>query len=394
MGVVPSVPESTSESVQKNNNSLLAEIEARKLAESLLLSTLNSTADGILVVNHAGKIISYNRRFKELWRIPDEILASYNDDQAIAFVLSQLKSPEDFLKKVQELYSRPNDESMDLLEFKDGRVFERYSRPQELEGRSIGRVWSFRDVTKYKEVENKLRQHMLELEQFAYVASHDLKEPLRTISAYVQLLARKCEQNLDAESLQYVNRIVDGASRMHSLVEDLLTYARLGSGAEGLSPVNADNVLKEVIRMLGSVIQKRGVTIHAKKLPSIIANETQLGQVFQNLIDNAIKFNKSSHPEIRIGVERAKDKYIFSFCDNGIGIEPKFTKRIFGIFQRLHTSNEYSGTGIGLALCKKIIERHGGAIWAESEAKKGTTFFFTLPSDEGNMFAPSTTTRH
>lgn len=218
-----------------------------------------------------------------------------------------------------------------------------------------------------------------ELEQFAYVASHDLQEPLRIVSSYVQLIARRYKDKLDADANDFIGYAVDGANRMQILINDLLTYSRIGMHGKDFEPTDCEAVLKRTLDSLQLMIKETGAIVKHDPLPTIIADDLQLGQLFQNLISNAIKFRNEQPPYINISVEEKTTEWVFAVRDNGIGIDPKYSERIFIIFQRLHNKEKYSGTGIGLAICKKIVERHGGRIWIQSQLGKGATFFFTVP---------------
>lgn len=218
-----------------------------------------------------------------------------------------------------------------------------------------------------------------ELEHFAYVASHDLQEPLRTITSFIQILERKYTSKLDDDAQQFMGFVVDGTKRMQTLIHDLLEYSRINRFNIGYEKVDLNEIFNTVSRVLKDKIESNDALVIAENLPVVYGNRIQLTQVFQNLIDNAIKFKaKKRKPEIVITVNDIKDKWELVFTDNGIGISQEYFQRIFVIFQRLHTLEEYSGTGIGLAICKKIIERHGGEIWVESKGGKGTSFHLTL----------------
>ncbi|MGD1086512.1 MAG: PAS domain S-box protein, partial [Verrucomicrobiota bacterium] len=218
-----------------------------------------------------------------------------------------------------------------------------------------------------------------DLEQFAYIASHDLQEPLRAVGGYVKLLERRFPQNMDPKALEYIHGAADGAERMERLISDLLAYSRVGTRGEIFSPADLDAILNEAMRNLQNSIGSTGAKITRGAMPALAVDATQMMQVFQNLIGNAIKFRGERPPEIHVGAEKQPGRWVFSVRDNGIGIEPQYFERIFQIFQRLHTRRHYSGTGIGLAICKRIVERHDGAIWVESEPGQGSTFFFSLP---------------
>ncbi len=218
-----------------------------------------------------------------------------------------------------------------------------------------------------------------DLQQFAYVASHDLQEPLRMVSSYTQLLAKRYKGTLDADADEFIGYAVDGATRMQKLIQDLLTYSRLSTTAREFEPAPMGAVLTCALdNMMNAVKESQAVITH-DRLPTVRGDAQQLAQVFQNLLSNAIKFSGNGPPRIHISARRATDEWRFSVQDHGIGIDPQYAGRIFVIFQRLHTRAEYPGTGIGLAICKKIIERHGGRIWVESELGKGATFWFSIP---------------
>jgi PAS domain S-box-containing protein len=218
-----------------------------------------------------------------------------------------------------------------------------------------------------------------DLEQFAYVASHDLQEPLRAVSGFVELLRRSLEKSLDAKTSEYMNFSIDGAKRMQSLINGLLEYSRIGTQGKKPQKVNSKEALDEGLARLQASIQESGAKITADDLPTVYFDDLQLARLFQNLVGNAIKFRGEQTPQIHISAVRQDAGWQFAVRDNGIGIEPQYAERIFMIFQRLHTRKVYPGTGIGLSICKKIIERHGGKIWVESVKEQGSTFYFTVP---------------
>lgn len=235
-------------------------------------------------------------------------------------------------------------------------------------------------IAERKQAEAKLARSNQELEHFAYVASHDLQEPLRMVTGYLELLERRYKGQLDSDADEFIEYAVDGASRMKGLINDLLAYSRVSMQSEPFEPVDCNVVLEYVLGDLRLAIEENDAVITHDSLPTIIADSAQFGQIFLNLVSNAIKFRSDEPPAIHIGVTQADGEWLFSVRDNGIGIDPQYVERVFAIFQRLHTRKEYPGSGIGLAVCKKIVERHGGRIWLKSQPNQGTTFYFTIPT--------------
>jgi PAS domain S-box-containing protein len=226
----------------------------------------------------------------------------------------------------------------------------------------------------------ELERSNAEFEQFAYVASHDLQEPLRMVASYCQLLQRRYQGRLDTQADEFIGYAVDGATRMQSLINDLLDYSRVGRGEQSPEEVDLAAIFATLQHDLGKTIEETRASVTADPLPVVVGNKTQLRQLLQNLLTNAIKFHGEAPPAIHVSVKTDGEDWVFSVHDNGIGIDPEYAERIFLIFQRLHRRDEYSGTGIGLAVCKKIVERHNGRIWFESDGNDGTTFYFTLPA--------------
>ncbi len=243
-----------------------------------------------------------------------------------------------------------------------------------------------RNITQRKNTEKELQATLAdlkrsnrELEQFAYVASHDLQEPLRMVSSFTQLLEMKYKDVLDAEALEYINFAVDGAKRMQLLINDLLAYSRVNTKGGKFENIDLEKALDDALFNLEIVIEENKATITWDPLPKICADYWQMVQLFQNLIGNAIKYRSQETPQIFISTRKEDNHWLFSVEDNGIGIDPKFREQIFRIFKRLHTPDEYKGTGIGLAIAERIIIRHGGRIWVKSELGKGSKFYFTIP---------------
>ncbi|HEY8239877.1 MAG TPA: ATP-binding protein [Kiritimatiellia bacterium] len=235
-----------------------------------------------------------------------------------------------------------------------------------------------RDENLQKTVQ-ELNRSNAELENFAYIASHDLQEPLRAVSSFVQLLKRKYAGKLDADADEYISFAVSGSQRMQTLIQDLLAYSRVGKATKPFERVDCNAVMASVLADAAPVMKESGAEITCGKLPAVVGDETQLAQVFQNLVSNALKFRQEGPPRIHVDARRHNGAWQFSVQDNGIGIDAQYFDKIFVIFQRLHGRGTYQGTGIGLAICKKIVERHGGTIWVESEPGKGSTFKFTVP---------------
>jgi light-regulated signal transduction histidine kinase (bacteriophytochrome) len=251
-----------------------------------------------------------------------------------------------------------------------------------------------RDITDRKLAEEELRQRTeelersnSELEKFAYVASHDLQEPLRMVASYTQLLQQRYAGRLDSDADEFIAYAVDGATRMRTLINDLLAYSRVGTQASTLVMTDLEIVLDHVLQGLEAALADTGATVTHDPLPSVMCDPTQIGQVFQNLISNAAKFHGAEPPLIHVSARREGANWVFSVRDNGIGIDPQYFERIFVIFQRLQSRSDYAGTGIGLAICKRIINRHGGRIWVDSQPGAGSVFYFTLHADEGTSHA-------
>jgi PAS domain S-box-containing protein len=254
--------------------------------------------------------------------------------------------------------------------------------------RGFGKIT--RDITEGRKSAENLEKTMVELkrsndelEQFAYVASHDLQEPLRMVASYTQLIAQRYKGRLDSDADEFIAYAVDGCNRMQGLIQDLLSYSRAGANVGTLQETSCERALARAVKNLQAAIEAGGAMVTHDVLPVIVTDETQLVQVFQNLVGNAIKYHGTEPPIVHVSASRgAGDEWVFSVRDNGLGIEPQYFDRIFILFQRLHGQREYEGTGIGLAMCKKIVGRLGGRIWVESQITKGSTFYFALPAGE------------
>jgi light-regulated signal transduction histidine kinase (bacteriophytochrome) len=275
---------------------------------------------------------------------------------------------------------------------KDGSEFPVEISLSPLEGpNGVSVTAAIRDITERKaaalnlaEKMTELRQSNEALEQFAHIASHDLQEPLRMVASYTQLLSSRYKGRLDADADEFIGFAVDGTQRMKRLIEDLLLYSRAGKGAPPMVEFNAGDSLREAVSNLSAALRESQAEVVSSSLPTLVGVRSQLVQVLQNLIGNAIKYRGDRIPRIQVsavlnGDEKGSREWVFSVADNGIGIEPKYYDRIFQIFQRLHGRGEYEGTGIGLAICKRILQQQGGRIWVESEPGQGSVFHFALP---------------
>ena len=259
-------------------------------------------------------------------------------------------------------------------------------------GRQIGQLMARREAEgrlrdAHDELEVKARElerSNEELQQFAYVASHDLQEPLRMVSSYTQLLGRRYGDRFDGDAREFMEFIVDGAARMKQLIEDLLAYSRVGTRGRELAPTDSGEALARALANLHVTQETSGAAVTHDPMPQVTADASQLTQLFQNLVGNAMKFHGGAAPRIHVGAQTREHVWVFTVQDNGIGLDTQYADRIFMMFQRLHSKTEYPGTGIGLAICKKIVERHGGRIWVESAPGRGSTFGFTIARNDNN----------
>jgi PAS domain S-box-containing protein len=365
--------------------------EALRRSEARFAGIISISSDAIVSVDEEQRIIFYNQGAEQTF--------GYTADEAMGQPLEMLipeqHRPGHALKVHQ--FGRSGVRARRMGERgqisglrKNGEVFPADASISHLEvGGSRIYTAVLRDVTERVRAEEALAQQAqelarsnAELEQFAYVASHDLQEPLRMVASYTQLLARRYGDKLDEDAHEFIGYAVDGVRRMQSLISDLLAYSRVGSRGETLEKVELEGVMARTTDVLRSAIEESGATVTHDPLPAVHADPVQIGQVLQNLVGNALKFRGQAPPHVHVGVERRDAEWVISVHDNGIGIAPEYAQRIFVIFQRLHTRAEYEGTGIGLAICKKIVERHGGRIWVESQPGHGSTFYFTLPAGE------------
>jgi PAS domain S-box-containing protein len=240
-------------------------------------------------------------------------------------------------------------------------------------------IGSNTDIHEQKEKEEELQRANDDLQQFAYSASHDLQEPIRNVAVYSELVAKRYHSVLDADGQQFLGFLQEGGRRLATLINDLLTYTRAGMAQVNEAPVAASQVLQHALSSLAEAIREGDARVTWDELPEVYMAESHLQQVFQNLIANALKYRSEAAPQIHVSADVQGTGWRFSVRDNGIGIDPKYKEKIFGVFKRLHQDQKYTGTGIGLAICQRVVERYGGRIWVESEPGEGATFFFTIP---------------
>jgi PAS domain S-box-containing protein len=374
--------------------STISDITARREAEQALRdseerfrTTFQLAASGICEVVD-GRFVRVNRSLCEI--------LGYAEEELIGKSVKEVSHPEDRDLTDAER-QRIHRGEVDSARFEkryvrgDGRVVWcelAIALVRRADGTPRYEVAVFDDITERKQAEAELheahaelKRSNAELEQFAYVASHDLQEPLRMVSSYTQLLLRRYGERLDGDAREFTAYIVDGAARMKQLIEDLLAYSRVGTKGKEFSRVAVDATLRRALINLRAAVEEAGASVTYEGLPAVEADDVQLSQLFQNLIGNALKFRSQSVPRIHISAVEKEHEHEFCVRDNGIGIEAAYFERIFMVFQRLHNKGEYPGTGIGLAICKKVVERHGGRIWVESTPGEGSAFHFTLPKE-------------
>jgi PAS domain S-box-containing protein len=377
----------------------IRDISVRKAAEKVLAQMegryrglLEAAPDAMAVVNQEGRIVLLNLQAeKEFGYHRDELLGQkvtniIPEGFAERLIADGLRSAEDALAQQIgtgiELIARRKDRTEFPIELM-------LSPLESAEGTLV--TAAIRDITTRKKAEADLLQKVdelnrsnVELGQFAYIASHDLQEPLRMVASYTQLLSRRYKGKLDSDADEFIAFAVDGATRMQRLIQDLLAYSRVGTKGKELRETSSEETLGQAIMNLRGAIQESGALVTHDPLPPVMADERQLIQLFQNLVGNAIKYQSPGVPKVHISAAKNGGKqWTFSVQDNGLGIDPQYFERIFGMFQRLHKREEFAGTGIGLAICKKIVERHGGSISVESQPGEGSTFRFGLAASEG-----------
>jgi PAS domain S-box-containing protein len=349
---------------------------------------LEAAPDAMVVVNQGGEIVLLNLQAEKQF--------GYHRDELLGQKVKRI-IPEGFaerliadaLRSTADALAQQIDTGIELTgRRKDGSEFPieiMLSPLQSAEGVLV--TAAIRDITERKRSEEQLvkmvgelKRSNDELQQFAYVASHDLQEPLRMVASYTQLLAKRYKGRLDSDADEFIAYAVDGANRMQGLIQDLLAYSRAGTGGKDLHRISSEEALKEALTNLRATIEESGAVVTHDSLPAITSDDTQLTLVLQNLVGNAIKYRGADAPRVHVSATKnGGNEWIFSVRDNGLGIDPQYFDRIFVLFQRLHGREEFKGTGIGLAICKKMLERLGGRIWVESQPGTGSTFYFALP---------------
>jgi PAS domain S-box-containing protein len=363
----------------------ISEDAAREYSESII----NTVREPLIAMDQDLRVVSASRSFYEVFKVTPK--------ETVGQLIYDLGNKQWNIPKLRELLETILPEKATFDNYEVEHEFSTIgSRIMLLNARQIKRVWgkeriillAIEDITERKKLEQKINQYSKELERsnvelsnFGSIVAHDLGAPLRAVSGFAGLLQKRYKEKLDAEADEYISHIVEGTGRMQHLIKDLLEYARVGTSSKPLVQVDVNIIIEKALANLMFEITESRAVITADTLPTVSADDTRLIQLFQNLVGNALKY-RTNTPHIYISAERKDGEWLFRISDNGIGIEPRQFERIFQIFQRLHTREEYSGTGIGLAICKKIVERLGGRIWVESKPGEGSTFFFTLPATE------------
>lgn len=366
----------------------VVDITERKRAEERLRITIEAAPSGMIMVNEQGNIVLVNTQVERLFGYSREELLGQSIEKLVPSKVRD-KHPEHRASFFKNPQARSMGVGRDLFGLrKDGSEIpvEIGLNPLQTEGERYV-LASIVDITERKKAEALLQEKILELErsneelqQFAYVCSHDLQEPLRVISNYTQLLAKRyMGKTLDEDAHEFIDFTLDATKRMHQLINDLLLYSRVETRGKGFVEVDVNEIVRIAESNLSLAIEESNATVSVDELPTVKGDNSQLVQLFQNLIGNALKFRSEKQPAVHVSAVTDGDMWRFTVSDNGIGFDMKHAERIFVIFQRLHLREAYEGSGIGLAVCKKIVERHGGRLWVESQPGKGSSFHFTLP---------------
>jgi hypothetical protein len=376
--------------LKEQADALRKQAEVLQKAELKFRSLLEAAPDPMVMCREDGEILMVNSQTEVLFRCGRDRLLSKNITTLVPG-WGVRRSPARDVERGVELVAYPEGHLPFPVEIS-------FSPLQTEEGVVI--TSAIRDISERRKTEEQIRQlnanleeRVLErtnalvrsneeLQQFAYIASHDLQEPLRTVSIYAQLMAKRYRGQLQGDADQFIEFMVEGAERMERLIHDLLDFSRVEArGADFFVSMNCDEAFDDAVRNLHSLIQETGAVITRGDLPSITGDPVQMTRLFQNLLVNSIKYRSPRVPEIQVGANRAGRDWLFSVRDNGIGIEPQYAEKVFGIFKSLNPRDRHAGSGMGLAICRKIVSRHHGRIWIESELDKGTTVYFTLPGE-------------
>jgi PAS domain S-box-containing protein len=372
------------EALRQQNEELAAARHVVEAERQRYQELFDLAPDGYLVTDAIGTIQEANRAAATLLHVPQNFLVG----KPLSLYIADAERTSFRLQLSRLLAAQEGEEWEVRMQPREGTPFAAaltVAAVCDPNGKVVSLRWLLRDISVRKRAEETLARHMVELQrsnedlqQFVYAASHDLQEPLRQVASFVQLLARRYQGQLDAQADEFIGYAVEGATRLQRLIHDLLVYSQIGWGQE-FAATDCEAVLTRTLRALQIAIEESGAVVTHDPLPTVWGDAVQLGHVLQNLIGNALKFRGEAPPRIHLSARPEEGQWMFSVRDNGIGLEPQYAERIFLLFQRLHTRAQYQGTGIGLAVCKKVIERHGGRIWVESEPGQGTTFFFTIP---------------
>ncbi len=349
--------------------------------EQLFRAVVESAPNGVVMVDRKGIIVLVNRETERLFGYSRSELLGRSID---ALVPDRLRKQHP--KERNDFFGNPHTRAMGAGRDLYGVRKDGVEIPVEIGLNPIATadgmfvLASVVDISPRKQAESDLRRSNEELERFAYVASHDLQEPLRTVASYLQLLERRYRDALDDDARDFIDFAVSGARRMEQLILDLLAFSRVGTQGGEIVAVDVAGVLEESLHSLRAAVDASGATVTHDTLPTVLADRSQVQQLLTNLIGNALKFQGDAPPRVHVGARREGRFWRLSVTDNGIGIAPEYFERIFVIFQRLHGREAYPGTGVGLAICRKIVDRHGGRIWLESTPGEGAAFHFTLPA--------------
>jgi PAS domain S-box-containing protein len=334
--------------------------------------------DALMVLDNQGHILNVNTAMTEILGLESQSLLTESVEEVLPEVMRHLDQATAYSSEEISFGLDIGERSYDVIA----------SPLSDWQGRLISRIVLFRDVTDRKHAQERLESYSTELmrsneqlRQFAYVASHDLQEPLRMIVSYLGLLEKRCHGQLTAEAGEFLAYAVNGGKHMQGMIKDLLTYSRVGTRSKVFEWIEAKESVERALDNLG-LNRTNGAEISCTELPEVSADRSQLLQLFENLLSNAVKFRRAIPARVRIGAEHRGAEWVFWVADDGIGIDPVYSQRIFEVFQRLYNGGEYPGSGVGLAICRRIVERHGGRIWVESELDEGSTFYFTLPFKE------------